>query len=984
MSKEENRFQKFLYKNESNIITIFKSLIPFLILVFLSILLAFYSSGTSKGVFVFEKELIDFWLTKTFYGATLIITTLLASYFIVLRRYQFQYWQYLLFGAACSYYLILRFEVFEKDWKFIDLFWKIDVIDPFFFIALLVFLYSFYRQFLKKNNDDLKKSSIFLEDNPLEDEEEIASYNNLLEQIKPILYTDRYEKSFSVAIVGAWGSGKSSFIQALTKNIIQHNKRSYFNVEEQVLHFNFSPFLNHDENSIIKEFFTKLSHLLGKRSGKLSNQLIAYSKKLTNLAKEGDLLSFLTPVQSELFNQSAHELYESISDTIKDLNVKIVITIDDLDRLSEKEILEVLKLVRNTSNFPNTVFFVALDKDYVIKTINLEKSKATEYLDKFFQLEISIAKVPKSKVLSYLEDELIIFLNNFDTNFKDSKKLRNFFKLRTLEIHISSFREVKRFYNQFVLDFKLVNQVKEILKTPDELDIQINDLINLTLLKLYYPDVFKSLYFDELKIFEEDVNFRVLTSDSIEMSEDSIGDIVCRYFTPNDINKSGPFYHVPMECKYLIIALFSVHYSQQDDGPFVFKNAKIPMDSVVNKQVLNRYFERTNFESKSISNVEYLKLINENSDIILKIKELSNNVVLFDSFVQRLIRDSNVSLIRKIKCLNEVLINKSKQYEKIVYELSIAFYQLHSKQNNDFNQVFIELLKDERVSFQKKCALISDLEFELGEFKSSITKEQFDEVKLVVESGANFFMENVSLNMFDLNVFYDIWSYFDNNILKEILLEVFKVNFYRIDAIQFFEWQLMYKEKDKGFVFKQPIVKNMLGTSDDILALLNRNRSNAQKMKELKAFFSLQKIFEGITIRYYFHRLILGVGVYSNAKGSGEIIFRVRNEKLFRYFKSSSLFNSYEYKDKRAIMKPVVGKDSHFYLIFDIDTNFSDMMVKIKDDIISKIPNEYQLGGVEDDKASPYQQKIGWLKTGDNKPLVDIFSVQYYGSKLNL
>ena len=71
----------------------------------------------------------------------------------------------------------------------------------------------------------------------------------------------------------------------------------------------------------------------------------------------------------------------------------IIIFIDDIDRLNADEILEVLKLVRNTANFPYVQFIICYDADYVINTLNNKGiEEASKYLEKFFNVEIDLPK----------------------------------------------------------------------------------------------------------------------------------------------------------------------------------------------------------------------------------------------------------------------------------------------------------------------------------------------------------------------------------------------------------------------------------------------------------------------------------------------------------------------------------------------------------------------------------------------------------------
>ena len=87
-------------------------------------------------------------------------------------------------------------------------------------------------------------------------------------------------------------------------------------------------------------------------------------------------------------SKSSSVRYEKIYEILKESKLKILVFIDDIDRLSKEEILEVFRLVRNTADFPYLQFFITYDREYVIKTIDVPNHD--KYLQKIFNLEISL------------------------------------------------------------------------------------------------------------------------------------------------------------------------------------------------------------------------------------------------------------------------------------------------------------------------------------------------------------------------------------------------------------------------------------------------------------------------------------------------------------------------------------------------------------------------------------------------------------------
>jgi hypothetical protein len=70
------------------------------------------------------------------------------------------------------------------------------------------------------------------------------------------------------------------------------------------------------------------------------------------------------------------------------LSRRIVVFIDDLDRLEPTEIAEVLRLVRAVADFPNVIYVLSYDSNAVTSALEavLEIEDGTEYLEKFIQV----------------------------------------------------------------------------------------------------------------------------------------------------------------------------------------------------------------------------------------------------------------------------------------------------------------------------------------------------------------------------------------------------------------------------------------------------------------------------------------------------------------------------------------------------------------------------------------------------------------------
>src|SRR5690606_9985159 len=74
------------------------------------------------------------------------------------------------------------------------------------------------------------------------------------------------------------------------------------------------------------------------------------------------------------------------------LKRKIVIFIDDLDRLEPNEVLEVLRLVRAVVDFPNIVYVLCYSRDIITNNLStaLNIPKGEKFLEKIIQVSFTV------------------------------------------------------------------------------------------------------------------------------------------------------------------------------------------------------------------------------------------------------------------------------------------------------------------------------------------------------------------------------------------------------------------------------------------------------------------------------------------------------------------------------------------------------------------------------------------------------------------
>lgn len=470
------------------------------------ILIVVFFAKEDLIVTVINKTLL---VPKGFSNLVLDVLFIIASlcfsfWFIYLfrrRDYKASYVQ--ITSAITITFVILYFFFTDKEnkWNYHDLFETNFEYIWLIVISLSTFICFHFSTFLKpvkKAERKLLPNYRLTSDNPKEkNEEELLGYRKVVEELYNILTNQESKKSLTIGLVGPWGNGKSSIIQMLLDKFIpnpypsneeQFNKLFKRSLLDDYLIIHFLPYLNHQEEDLISEFFRGLSSQLRPYNGKLSNLVLEYSKRLVNLYKNKIDFNFFDKHISSFEKSSAKEMYDDINKRLEETQKRIIVFVDDLDRLNAKEILQVLKLIRNSADFSNVIFLVAMDKDYITKIL-MEQGEIlnSRFIDKFFQLEVFLPAIQQDVLRTQFKKIMESRTVGFGSDFKESFEFAFENSRNLFGDYIQNMRDVKRVSNQFVYEYPFVRGA-----------IDLKDFMNFVYFKLKYPEFINILKKDHL------------------------------------------------------------------------------------------------------------------------------------------------------------------------------------------------------------------------------------------------------------------------------------------------------------------------------------------------------------------------------------------------------------------------------------------------------------------------------------------------------
>ena len=307
------------------------------------------------------------------------------------------------------------------------------------------------------------------------------------------------KESFVVALQGKWGSGKTSILNMTKQKIEEINKDLPY--EERMITIPFNPCNCTDTDQLIRQFFITLCDAIeindkDKKWGKVGDALTKYSSafeftKYIPVVGEitSDVLNGVSSVGKSICEVSDKKVEnisyqkERVEEALMEFSGKILIIIDDIDRLPNNQIRLIFQLVHAIAGFPNTIYLLSYDPEIVVRALEeIHQNNGREYLDKIVQVPFDVPPLPlialKNEITAYFEPLIgEAFYTDFDHE-RWSLTIKNI-----LLTFMHSVRDLKRLYICFLFSWYAVKDEANFI-----------DLLLICMLKTFSPSIYSWVF----------------------------------------------------------------------------------------------------------------------------------------------------------------------------------------------------------------------------------------------------------------------------------------------------------------------------------------------------------------------------------------------------------------------------------------------------------------------------------------------------------
>lgn len=281
--------------------------------------------------------------------------------------------------------------------------------------------------------------------------------NKVVELISSYL---KYDQSTVFALIGSWGSGKSSILNFITEEFNTKPTQNSANTRPEIIYFN--PWYYQDQESLQTGFFAELSATFTKLEWpELRDEIAKVARAIAPIASLGAFFGLDASKALDGFADLV-ETPQGISDrlrTVESLLRKngrsILVVIDDIDRLDPSELLLTLKLIRLIGRLPYIHYLLAYDEQTIIDRlqrtglVSQEEASAIDYLEKIIQIRIDMPPVRKI----HLHNELETFITHLAKQYKfeldeDDRSRFNEAYFAFIASRMNTPRALRRYYAQ--------------------------------------------------------------------------------------------------------------------------------------------------------------------------------------------------------------------------------------------------------------------------------------------------------------------------------------------------------------------------------------------------------------------------------------------------------------------------------------------------------------------------------------------------------
>lgn len=286
-----------------------------------------------------------------------------------------------------------------------------------------------------------------------------------------------------LALYGPWGSGKSTVL-SYVRHFLEQRPEA-----EQPAIVTFNPWWFSGQENLARAFLGQMQAALPAKNAKfkkLGDLLGDFAEGVGGLidlsgmtggagSKIGKLVGMITKRKPK----DVPALKSEISKILRDAQTRILVIIDDIDRLTPEETRQLFTVIKALADFPNVVYLLAFDREVAAQAIEQQSGMPGErYLEKIIQVPFELPPVDRVALRAALFKRLDEILGDTSDGLFDQSYWTNAFH-DGIDPLIQVPRDVVRFTNTLAVTYPAVRG-----------EVNPVDFIALEALRVFLPSLY--------------------------------------------------------------------------------------------------------------------------------------------------------------------------------------------------------------------------------------------------------------------------------------------------------------------------------------------------------------------------------------------------------------------------------------------------------------------------------------------------------------
>jgi KAP family P-loop domain len=299
-------------------------------------------------------------------------------------------------------------------------------------------------------------------------------------------------------VEGPWGVGKTSFLNIAARRWAEKSEKDDGAKKDRVIVVRFEPLRYASEPDLAERLIQTVCATI--QNQVFAPEFMAAAARYSRMLKgETEFSVFGVKLSMAASPEALDDLLQAIDDVLEKIGCRLIVVVDDLDRLEPVLVNSVLFTVRKAFALKRAAYILCYDDEHLLAG-GEEGAQAREFLEKFITAKLSLFS-DLDLVRSFLHKDWRAEAERFPMVPVDAmakigmvaRKAGDLLSGQDAPNYVpllGTLRKVKRFVNALLL-------MRLETLSVERSDFDPVDLIHLVLLHLYYPVVFRSVYAEE-------------------------------------------------------------------------------------------------------------------------------------------------------------------------------------------------------------------------------------------------------------------------------------------------------------------------------------------------------------------------------------------------------------------------------------------------------------------------------------------------------